>query len=206
LRQQRIWGDEIRRASLRNADTPGRGAAIQLALPSMSATSWLPNLILAPLVAFGLYRRFKRSFGRQLVRPRRMVLRMVVLSGVCALFLWWLPTRLGIAGALAGLAVGGGLALVDLAHTELEVTADGTFYTPNRWIGLVVTSLFVGRLTVRLFTVYEHAAQVGQGTPTSPTANGLPKSPLTLALYFLLATYYVGYYAGLLRRERSHTR
>jgi hypothetical protein len=162
--------------------------------------TWLSYLIVAPLVAFGLYRRFKRSFGRQTLKRQRMILRMVVLSGVCALFLWWLPTRAGLAGATGGLLLGGGLAFVDLSHTLLEVTDEGTFYTPSKWIGLVVTSLFVGRLTVRLFTVYAHSAEIGQGTPTT---NGLQRSPLTLGLYFLLAAYYVAYYAGLLKRERA---
>ncbi len=164
------------------------------------ATTWLSYLILAPLIGFGLYRRFKRSFGRQALKRQRMILRIVVLTAVSALFLWWLPTLPGLAGAAAGLLLGGGLAFVDLWHTELEVTTEGTFYTPNKWIGLAVTSLFVGRLTVRLFTVYEHSAEIGQGTPTT---TGLQRSPLTLALYFLVAAYYVAYYAGILKRERA---
>jgi hypothetical protein len=164
------------------------------------STSWLSNLILAPLVAFGLYRRFSGSFGRQPLRRPRMILRMVVLSAVCALFLWWLPSRYGIVGATAGLVLGGSLAFVDLSQTRLEVTHEGTFYTPNKWIGLLVTSLFVARLSARLLTVYEHSAEIGQGTATT---HGLQRSPLTLGLYFLLAAYYVGYYAGVLKKASA---
>lgn len=162
--------------------------------------TWLSTALVAPLIAFGLYRRFKRSFGRQPLIQSRMVRRMVVLSALSALFLWWLPTATGFAGAGAGLVLGAALALVDLTHTPIERTAQGSFFTPNKWIGLLVTSLFVGRLVVRLFSVYEHSAEVGQGTPSPPS---LRRSPLTLALYFLLAAYYVAYYAGLLRRERK---
>ena len=132
-----------------------------------------------------------------------MMLRMVVLTLVCALFLWWLPTPTGFAAAAAGLLVGGGLAALDLAHTVLEQTDQGVFYTPNRWIGLTVTSLFVARLSARLFTVYAHSAEIGQGAPSGPTAHGFPKSALTLAVYFLLAAYYVGYYWGILRRAQD---
>jgi hypothetical protein len=35
--------------------------------------TWLPTLILAPLIGFGLYRRFKGTFGGQRFAPRRMV-------------------------------------------------------------------------------------------------------------------------------------
>ncbi len=196
--RQRIWEGRAGRnspLSLPHLALPARSRCYQARV-----ATWLSTAIVAPLIAFGLYRRFKRSFGRQPLVRRRMVLRMVVLSTLSALFLWWLPTATGFAAAGAGLVLGVGLALVDLAHTPIERTAEGSFFTPNRWIGLLVTSLFVGRLAVRLFAVYQHSAEVGQGTPSPPS---LPRSPLTLALYFLLAAYYVAYYAGLLKKERG---
>jgi hypothetical protein len=199
LPRQRIWRRGAGRNSpaSANADDPERSRGCYQA---RVATTWLPNLILAPLIAFGLYRRFKRSFGRQKLVLHRMVLRMVVLSVVSALFLCWLPTAAGFAAAAAGLVVGVSLAFIDLSHTEVVRTDAGSFFTPNRWIGLVVTSLFVARLTVRLFAVYQHSAEVGQGVPSPPS---LQRSPLTLALYFLLAGYYVSYYAGVLKKERG---
>ncbi len=131
------------------------------------------------------------------------MLRMVALIAVSALFLAWLPTPAGVGSAAAGLLVGGGLAAVDLAHTVLERSEEGVFYTPNRWIGLTVTALFVARMCARLFTVYQHSAEIGQGVPSGPSAHALARSPLTLAVYFLLAAYYCGYYWGILRRVRS---
>jgi hypothetical protein len=199
LPQQRIWDASAGRnsPSSAGADDPNRSRECYQARVT---TTWLPNLILAPLIAFGLYRRFKRSFGRQKLVVHRMVLRMVVLSVVSALFLCWLPTASGFAAAAAGLVVGASLAFIDQSHTQVERTDEGSFFTPNRWIGLVVTSLFVARLAVRLFAVYQHRAEIGQGTPSPPS---LQRSPLTLALYFLLAAYYVSYYAALLKRERG---
>ena len=176
LPRQRIWSHGAGRNSpaSANADDPERPRGCYQA---RVATTWLPSLILAPLIAFGLYRRFKRSFGRQKLVMHRMVLRMVVLSVVSALFLCWLPTAAGFAAAAAGLVVGVSLAFIDLSHTEVVRTDAGSFFTPNRWIGLVVTSLFVARLTVRLFAVYQHSAEVGQGVPSPPSLQRSPPHP-----------------------------
>jgi hypothetical protein len=158
----------------------------------------LPTLVAVPLVGFMLYRRLRRTFGRQPVTPRRMALRMVLLSVVCILLLVrssFMTTSLG--AAAAGLVLGVALAMVGLMHTKVEATAESEFYTPNKWIGLAVTALFLGRLAGRLFAVSERATQVASGVSAYA---GLQQSPLTLGLFFLLAGYYVTYYAGVLRK------
>jgi hypothetical protein len=48
-------------------------------------SSWLPSLVAVPLVGFMLYRRLRRTFGRQPVAPRRMALRMDWVGGHSAL-------------------------------------------------------------------------------------------------------------------------
>jgi hypothetical protein len=161
-------------------------------------SSWLPTLVAVPLVAFMLYRRLRRTFGRQLVAPRRMALRMVLLCVVCVLLLVRSPvTTISLGATATGLVLGVALAMVGLMHTKVEATAESKYYTPNKWIGLAVTALFLGRLAGRLFTVSERATQVASGV--SPYA-GIQQSPLTLGLFFLLAGYYVTYYAGVLRK------
>jgi cytochrome b561 len=148
-----------------------------------------------------LYRRLRRTFGRQPVTPKRMALRMVLLSVVCILLLVrssFTTTSLG--ATAAGLVFGVILAMVGLMHTKVEAIAESKFYTPNKWIGLAVTALFLGRLAGRLFTVSERATQVASGA--SPYA-GLQQSPLTLGLFFLLAGYYVTYYASVLRKAAA---
>jgi hypothetical protein len=161
-------------------------------------SSWLPTLVAVPLVGFMLYRRLRRTFGRQPVTPRRMALRMILLCVVCVLLLVRSSVTTVTLGAVAaGLVLGVALAMVGLMHTKVEATADSKYYTPNKWIGLAVTALFLGRLVGRLFMVSERATQVASGV--SPYA-GLQQSPLTLGLFFLLAGYYVTYYAGVLRK------
>jgi hypothetical protein len=167
----------------------------------MTAPSWLPTLIFIPLIGWGLYRRFRRTFGRQAVTPRRMVARILLLAALCALLVGTSdasPTSLAAAGA--GLAGGIVLALVGLRLTKYEVTSEGTFYVPNGWIGLAVTALFLGRLAGRLFTMSERMDAVqAEGSPFA----GMQRSPFTLGLFCLLAGYYVGYYAGVLRAAKT---
>lgn len=102
----------------------------------------------------------------------------------------------------AGLFGGVVLAVIGLRLTKFEATPEGRFYTPNGWIGLGVTALFLGRLAARFFTMSEGmiAAQAG-----APPFAGLQRSPLTLALFLLLAGYYVAYFAGVVRKAKRMT-
>jgi hypothetical protein len=166
----------------------------------VSPPSWLPTAIFVPLVGFLLYRRFKRTFGRQRVVAWRMILRIALLTVIGALLIATSPvSTASFAATIAGLALGGALAVVGLRWTTFEATSEGRFYVPNGWIGLAVTALFVGRMAARIFTLSERVATAHAGD--DPFA-GVQRSPLTLGLFCLLAAYYVGYYAGVLRKAR----
>jgi hypothetical protein len=160
--------------------------------------SWLPTIIFVPLVGFALYRRVRRTFGRQPITPKRMVARIILLSIISVVFLAWMPTTNGLIAAAVGAALGAALAVYALKHTRYDVTAAGKGYTANPWFGVVVTALFVGRLAARMFSVYEARAL----DPSAPSPS-LQRSPLTLGIFFLMATYYVVYYAGVLRKARE---
>jgi hypothetical protein len=161
--------------------------------------SWLPTIIFVPLVAFALYRRVKRSFGRQRVAPKRMIARIILLSVLSVAFLASMPTARGVTGAAVGTAAGVVLAIYALKHTQYDVTSTGRGYTPNPWIGLVVTALFLGRLGARMFSIYEARVLDPSATPNP----SIQRSPLTLGIFFVMATYYVAYYAGVLRKARG---
>jgi hypothetical protein len=163
--------------------------------------SFAPTAAFAVLIALTLYLRLRRTFGRQAVRPTRMIVRMALLSLVAGVMLLRVPAS-ALVGPLAGALVGGTLAFVDLASTRFETSADGVsgrFYTPNKWIGLGVTALFLGRLASRLVSLQSVMAQA-QTQPNGIEA--LSKNPFTFAVFFVMATYYVVYYAGVLRRSR----
>jgi hypothetical protein len=147
-------------------------------------------------MGFVLYRRFKGSVGRQPLAPRRMMVRIVVLLLVGVVLLATSPTATGLMGAIAGALAGGALAVVALAHTTLEAGPDGSFYTPNRWMGLLVAALLVGRVAFRMASIYQASAHTEGGAALS----GVQRSPLTLAVFFVMAGYYAFYYGGLLRK------
>jgi hypothetical protein len=156
--------------------------------------------VFAPLIAFGLYRRLRLTFGRQLLAPRSMKLRIGLLCTVGVFLLTSLPTVAGFAAAAAGALAGSTLAALALRHTAFENSDAGVYYTPNRWIGLAVMALFLGRLAARLVVVYRITEEA---LATGMPPEGLHRSALTVAFYFLLAAYYVGYYLAVLRRARE---
>lgn len=167
------------------------------------------TVLIAALVLLILYRRFRRSFGRQPLRPKRMIFRCAVLAAICVLAL--ASPFHGLAGdaaAAAGALIGVGLAFWALAHTRFEITPQGCFYTPNGYIGMLVVALFLGRLIYRFTVIYPllhqaaRQATVNPGVPVSPFAT-YERSPLTLGLYFLLAGYYIAYYLSVLLKSRK---
>jgi Protein of unknown function (DUF1453) len=164
----------------------------------MDQKSLMPVLV-AALVIFMLYRRVRRSFGRQPVHKGRMVFRAALLAvvGVALAILHPLASD----GALAGGVVAGSfLGYVGLKHTQFETGEKGAFYTPHTYIGLFVTSLLIIRLIVRYYVLHRRS------TPLEPAAGGDPwaayqHNPLTIGIFGLVIGYYVFYNIGVLRRS-----
>jgi len=159
-------------------------------------------VLLSVFILWAIYRRLRRSVGRQPVQSLRMRYRIGVMlvAGVLvslgSVADWMLLTAL-----LAGMAGGALLALIGLQHTRFETTADGNFYTPHTYIGLTVSALFVARVVFRLFSLYLHPVTAAPAEPNPFAA--LQKSPMTLAVFGLLIGYYILFYAGVLRRSRA---
>lgn len=166
--------------------------------PSESS-QWLTMIISVPLTGFLLYRRFKRTFGRQPVRRRAMIARMVIFTLICGALVVTKPTPEMIGAALGGLVIGLAAAFYGFKKTRFEVTAEGPFYTPDPWVGLAMTSIFVGRMVSRLLVLQQAAA--AHPATASPFAS-VPRSPLTTGAFWLLATYYIASYALILREVK----
>jgi hypothetical protein len=164
-----------------------------------AATNVLSTLLLAGLIGLALYFRFRRTFGRQPVAPRRMAFRIALLLLVAGVTLARAPNLSNVMGALSGALAGGILAFVGLATTRFTFEGESRFYTPNPWIGLGVTALFLGRLAARFLHLKDAMAKEG-GADTFAAMN---RSPLTVATFFVLATYFVVYFAGVLRKARG---
>ena len=148
--------------------------------------SQIGSFSLAILVVFLVYRRFRRNFGQQPVRPVRMRVRVLLLLVIGSLLL---PTALRstafIGALLGGLSFGIGLAVWGAARTRFLRTANQLYYVPHTYTGIAVSFLFLGRLVYRLIQAYgnAHAGSVaGLDTASQSFGAGMLRSPLTLGL------------------------
>lgn len=160
-------------------------------------------LLLGAVVLWGVYRRIRRSFGRQPVNAARLYLRAGVLGLIGVLLLAAVWRHAALLGALlGGGACGALLAILGLRHTRFEVTQQGRFYTPHSYIGALLLALFLGRLLLRFAQLSGTHAAVPAAVPRDPLA-GYEQNPVTLVLIGLLIGYYVLYNLGVLSRSRS---
>jgi hypothetical protein len=159
-------------------------------------------ILIAALVAWGVVRRLRRSFGRQTVQPARIWLRIGILTLVGGLVAATSVTRGAqmLEALIAGLACGALLAYVGLRHTRFEVTPEGRFYTPHTYLGLAVTLLFLGRLVYRFLYLPNGAS--GTFGPDPNAAVAYQRTPLTVGIFAVLVGYYVLFYAGVLLKTR----
>lgn len=164
-------------------------------------TTVLPFLIFLPLIGWRLYRRVRNSIGRQKLSKVRPWITLTVfpllilLIGFAALahplsFVW-------LAG---GVLIGAALGIYGHSKTVFENTPQGMFYTPNAHLGIALSVVFAGRVVYRMFELYtlDPGAQ--------PTSMDIARSPLTLAIFGLLAGYYVVYAVGLIRYRLRNAR
>jgi hypothetical protein len=158
---------------------------------------------IAILVVFVVYRRFRRNFGQQLLRPKRMRLRSILLIVAgCSLAPLALRSVGFLSAVLIGLALGIALALWGAARTRFVRASGQLYYVPHLYTGIAVSLLFLGRLVYRLLQMYGGAqavhAMTGGDAGRSFASAGMVRSPLTLGLFFVLVGYYVCYYSVVL--------
>lgn len=166
---------------------------------------WL--VLTAALLAFAIYRRFRRNFGRQALRPKRMVVRVGLFCVIAALVL---PAAARSAqyslAVAAGLAVGLGLGIWAGTRTRFETHAGTLHYIPHTYTGLAVFALFAARMAYRFGALLIGGTLPGRDPVHAAAPNSfqlsLVQSPLTLGLFFVLIGYYVYYYSQLLWKSR----
>lgn len=173
----------------------------------MTPQALVPAL-LVPLIGYRIYRRVRKTIGRQPIEPKRMIVRIVVLSAAATAFLLLTFRDTALFGAVAGgLVLGVIVALVGLHLTQFELSAQGSFYTPNRYIGVAVSALLVGRIVYRIFAAMP-AAQFTAQHATNPDdfAPLRQGNPLTMVILMLTIGYYLAYFAGVLLKARAAQR
>jgi hypothetical protein len=168
--------------------------------------------LFAALIVFALYRRLRRSFGRQLLRPARMILRIVLITVAgCALLPMALLSAQYLWAEIAGAALGIGLGSWGAERTRFVTFGGRLHYVPHTYTGIAVSLLFVGRLAFRAVQVYARvqAPDAGgayvTGAPDPSLAfapASMVRSPLTVGIFFVLAGYYLWYYGWVLWKSK----
>lgn len=146
---------------------------------------WMPAV-----VALAVYRRVRRNFGVQPWRPTIAWIRLAFLAlAACALLIATAFLPIDATPTAIGAALGGGLAFFGLKHTHVAWIDGRRTYTPNPWIGSVLSVLLVSRLAWRATHGGIAAAQ------QSP-------SGLTFGIAMVLIVYSLAYIIGLMVQMR----
>jgi hypothetical protein len=161
-------------------------------------------ILLVCYVAWRMYVRVRRQIGRQPLKSGRLVYLIVIYSVITLVvgFVAAMRNPEAVAGLGVGLVLGAAAAIVGLRLTKFETTAEGQFYTPNTFIGIGLSALFIGRLVYRFFILYNHPPP-NRGPGPSAT---IAQSPLTLLIFGLLFGYYLAYFTGVLMRGKREKR
>lgn len=163
--------------------------------------------VIAVLAVLLIYRRLRRSFGRQRIRPVRMNLRIVILIVLgCSLLPMALKSSQFLMSGLAGLVAGIALGVWGAERTRYQSYNGQLHYVPHTYTGVAVSLLFVGRLVYRIVEVYSMERSSGSsGADVMSQGFAAPtmiRSPLTEGLLFAVIGYYVCYYGMVLWKSK----
>jgi hypothetical protein len=167
--------------------------------------------LVAALVVFAVYRRLRRSFGRQLLRPARMTARIALLAVVaCVLLPMAFRSAEFLTAEFLGAALGMSLALWGARRTRFLMSGGQLHYVPHTYAGIAVSLLFLGRLAFRLVQGYTgmhassaaYAPTVHAASPSQAFGPAMVKSPLTVGILFVLVGYYVCFYSWVLWKSK----
>lgn len=159
------------------------------------------------LIAWIIYRRIRRNFGRQRLRRGWMTFRLAVFSVIAFLLLHSLLSSPERAVATAvGAGIGVALALWAAKRTRFLQEDGKLFYIPHTYTGLVVSALFLGRFIYKIWATKSLFGAVFMGSDPSmgeySGMSNLVSSPLTRALFYAYASYYICYYIYVLRESK----
>jgi fucose 4-O-acetylase-like acetyltransferase len=167
-------------------------------------------LAFAGVILLSLALRYRAGTARRQSRRWVATMNVWVTSFSAALFLcftflisFWLGPTLRF--ALAGMTVGAVLGLLGLILTRWESHPEGLFYTPSRWLALLVMLAIGARLAYSWWHTTHPSASGGQHWVLS--ASG---TQLSVAVAAGLIGYYLVYAIGvrirIARHEQSRTK
>lgn len=160
---------------------------------------------LFPILIIGLvlYRRIKRSVGFQLLKLSRLKFRIFIFILVSVLILAMSALQpISYIYDVIGMAIGLILAKLAIKYSLFETRNSELFFRTNIWIESLTLFLFLSRFLYRLMTVYMVSKPATTQDPTMISQN-FTRDPLTRIFFFILAIYYIGYYAFLLKKGKE---
>jgi hypothetical protein len=163
-------------------------------------------LAFAGVVLLSLALRYRAGTARRQARRWVASLNIWITSFSAVFFLsftfllsFWVDSAFRF--ALIGMGCGSILGLAGLAMTRWESHPQGLFYTPNRWLALLVTLAIAARFVYGWW----HATHSGSNAPVDQhwliTASG---TQLSLAVAAGLIGYYLVYSVGVRLRLTRH--
>lgn len=163
--------------------------------------------VFALLIPLALYRRLRRTFGRQLLRPKRMIVRIAIFVLIAAVLVFTRRSREFAFAEIGGVLIGAALALWGASRTRFATEDGQRYYVPHTQTGIAVSLLFVARLVYRLAQTSATLPAAGGAGGTAPGAGpqAAMQSPLTAGIFFVLIGYYVCYYSWVLWKSRHVT-
>lgn len=168
-----------------------------LLLPFLVVAMVLAWLLLLPLAMWQRYRsgRARRRAIGWVASVNAWSLLISSVVFLCGAWLsgHWIDAALPFAAG--GLATGALTGIAGLALTRFERTPQGLFYTPNRWLVLVLTLVVLARLV-------HGAYRMQQAWAAEAQMAWLSQQGSVLAIGGLLLGYYLAYAWGLRSRLR----
>jgi len=163
-------------------------------------------LALAGVVLLSLAVRYRAGTARRQARRWVASLNVWVTSFSALFFLsftlllsFWVGSAFRF--ALIGMAFGGILGLVGLAMTRWESQPEGLFYTPSRWLALLVTLAIAARFVYGWWRATHSASPPSGDQHWLIAASG---TQLSVAVAAGLIAYYLVYSIGVRLRVTRH--
>jgi hypothetical protein len=161
------------------------------------------------LVLLSLALRYRVGTSRRQARPWVASLNLWATSLSAVFFLcftlllsFWVPS--GFRFGLIGIGCGGILGLVGIAVTRWERRPDGLFYTPSRWLALLIIAAIGGRIIYGWWRATHPVSTAAGDQHWLMTASA---TQLSLAVAAGLVGYYLIYSIGVrLQLARHHRR
>ncbi len=163
-------------------------------------------LALAGVILLSLALRYRAGTARRQARRWVASLNVWMTSFSAVLFFcftflisFWFGSAFRF--ALIGMGIGGILGLLGLAMTRWESQPEGLFYTPNRWLALVVTLAIAARLVYGWWRATHSGSSAPHDQHWLITASG---TQLSLAVAAGLIGSYLIYSVGVRLRLARH--